>query len=106
MTDIILEPRGKSRSFTAELPIPFEMLSDTESTQTTRHEARAFGHLVASTVAANLPTDYHKRVLVDVSSTNLGLTPVLQLKLLGKTPPMRTELQELVNRAYAEVLGV
>jgi hypothetical protein len=105
MTDIKLEPYGRSISYSAPLPVPETLLSSDESTQTTRHEALAFGHIVAAQICELLGTDYDRRVLVGLSSTDLGLTPVIGLRRTGRHAPLRSELLALVQQAYDMVVG-
>lgn len=109
MTDIKLEPPGASRTFRAVVPVPSGLQSSTESTQTTRHETRAFGHILAAQVCDSIGTDYDRRVKVGVETQDLGLTVVLTFLLQGRHAPMYTELEATVNAAYAlhlELLNV
>lgn len=100
MTDIKLEPPGASRTFRAVVHVPIELQSSTESTQTTRHETLAFGHILAALVCGQLGDDYDRRVKVGVETQDLGLTVVLTFLLQGRHAPLRTEIETVVNNAY------
>lgn len=100
MTEIKLEPPGKSRTFRAVVPVPDGLQSFTESTQTTRHETLAFGHILAAEVCHLLGDDYDRRVRVGVESQDLGMTVVLTFLLQGRHAPLHTELEATVNAAY------